>query len=171
MLPHIRARADQNQDVETPDAPQPILSFFAMQKIGELTQETQEGCLFVKTLGQVVNQTIRLLAGKVDSILIALADIQNAENLSWTQIELIVCLNTKEYALAETVFFLAENLYGPILENTGFFFTATVLNQMEYQPEPSHLLLTLPDPLINGQTWKKLEISLSRFATRSLNPS
>jgi hypothetical protein len=122
----------------------PILNLTAWQKVSELIQTLQEKELFVKTLADVVNQTIHLLTGKVSGILINLADIEKAEQLSWRQIELIVCLSVQEYPLAETVFFLAENLYGKILETTGFFFSTTILAQGEYQPEPSHLLLTAP---------------------------
>lgn len=146
---------EQNQEVKSTElrnsALKPTLSFPALQKVRELISGNKEERLFVKTLIQVVNKTINLLAEKIYSISIDLADIQNVGNLSWTQIELIICLNTREYSLAETVFFLAENLCGRVLETTGFFFTTTVLAQIEYQPKPSHSPLTVTGISMIGQ--------------------
>ena len=122
----------------------PVLDSEPFEKVRECIKGYNGEQSFISTLKRSVRQTITLLFPRIHSISIDLADLQSLDTLSWQQIDLIVCLTTAEYQLAETLFSLSENIFGKILETTGFFFTTTILSQQEYQPKTSHLVLAAP---------------------------
>ena len=78
---------------------------------------------------------------------------------------------TEEYPLAETLFSLSENIFGEILETTGFFFTTTILSQHEYQPEVSHLALAAPPQEVQQTQSASLETSLLRVGEENVDVS